>query len=225
MTETMPAEVAESLASFCESRGGVYALLSRCFEKELDAAFIEALQAEGAFESDDATLTERFTALRDNLTTCDEAALEELAVVFNRVFFGMGPRTAQKAFPYESVYTSEKGLMMQDAFSEVKKFYRTAGFEKAAGFTEPEDHLAIELAFMARLADQAAAALREGNEEAAEQLIAKQQEFLHTHLLNWTSPFFTEVRSAAEGGFYADLASFAEAYLRADAEALTEVLE
>ena len=55
--------------------------------------------------------------------------------VFDRVFFGMGPRPAQKAFPYESVYTSEGGLMMQDAYSEVLRLYRAAGFAKAVSYT------------------------------------------------------------------------------------------
>gem|GEM_PF-5554250 len=43
MIETMPAELAENLIDFCENRDRVYALLSRCYETEIDAAFAEAL--------------------------------------------------------------------------------------------------------------------------------------------------------------------------------------
>ena len=43
MIETMPAELAENLIDFCENRSRVYALLSRCYETEIDAAFAEAL--------------------------------------------------------------------------------------------------------------------------------------------------------------------------------------
>ena len=39
MIETMPAELAENLIDFCENRDRVYALLSRCYETEIDAAF------------------------------------------------------------------------------------------------------------------------------------------------------------------------------------------
>ena len=117
MIETMPAELAENLIDFCENRDRVYALLSRCYETEIDAAFAEALAGEAALASDDAGLAAGFAALQADLADCDEDALEQLAVVFDRAFFGMGPRTAQKAFPYESVYTSEGGLMMQEAYA------------------------------------------------------------------------------------------------------------
>lgn len=162
MIETMPAELAENLIDFCENRSRVYALLSRCYETEIDAAFAEALAGEAALASDDAGLAAGFAALQADLAGCDEDALEQLAVVFDRAFFGMGPRTAQKAFPYESVYTSEGGLMMQDAYAEVLHVYRGAGFAKNPGFKEPEDHLAVELAFMALLCGRAVEALRAG---------------------------------------------------------------
>ena len=138
MTDTMPAGLAANLIIFCENRRRVYALLSRCFETEIDAAFADKLARETALESDDPALVEGFAALKADLADADEGALEQLAVAFNRVFFGMGPRTAQKAFPYESVYTSEDGLMMQEAYVQVKRVYAAAGFAKDPSFTEPE---------------------------------------------------------------------------------------
>ena len=224
MIETMPAELAENLIDFCENRSRVYALLSRCYETEIDAAFAEALAGEAALASDDAGLAAGFAALQADLAGCDEDALEQLAVVFDRAFFGMGPRTAQKAFPYESVYTSEGGLMMQDAYSEVLRLYRAAGFAKDPGFTEPEDHLAVELAFMVRLCERAVEALRAGDEAAAEAALAEQRAFVRAHLLNWVPAFVRDMKASAESGFYAHLATFTEAYLAADAEALAEVV-
>ena len=214
MEEVMSAELVENLVDFCENRARVYALLSRCYEKELDTAFAAELAEAARVESDDPAC----------LADLDEAALEQLAVVFNRVFFGMGPRSAQKAFPYESVYTSEGGLMMQDAYSEVLRLYRAAGFAKDPGFTEPEDHLAVELAFMVRLCERAVEALRAGDEAAAEAALAEQRAFVRAHLLNWVPAFARDMKASAESGFYAHLATFTEAYLAADAEALAEVV-
>ena len=145
--------------------------------------------------------------------------------MFDRAFFGMGPRTAQKAFPYESVYTSEGGLMMQDAYAEVLHVYRAAGFAKDPGFKEPEDHLAVELAFMALLCGRAVEALRAGDGDGAERHLSAQLSFAREHLLNWIDRFCADVRKAAEDGFYFDLATFTEAYLRADEAALAEVVE
>ena len=145
MSNTMSDELVSNLVDFCENRLRVYAMLSRCFEKELDAAFAEELATKVAFASDDAALAEGFSLLQSDLAKRDEPALEQLAVAFNRVFFGMGPRAAQKAFPYESVYTSERGLMMQEAYNQVLRIYRASGFAKDPKFTEPEDHLAVEI--------------------------------------------------------------------------------
>lgn len=225
MTDTMPAELAENLIEFCENRGRVYALLSRCYETEVDAAFAEALAGEASLDSDDPALADGFAALQADLAGCDEDALEQLAVVFDRAFFGMGPRTAQKAFPYESVYTSEGGLMMQDAYAEVLHVYRAAGFAKDPGFKEPEDHLAVELAFMSLLCGRAVEALRAGDAAGAERHLGAQLAFVREHLLNWIDRFCSDVREAAEGGFYFDLATFTESYLRADEAALADVVE
>lgn len=224
MNQTMSAELAENLIDFCENRGRVYALLSRCYETEVDAAFAEELAGEASLDSYDPALAEGFSRLRADLAGCDEDGLEQLAVVFDRAFFGMGPRTAQKAFPYESVYTSEGGLMMQEAYSEVLRVYRGAGFAKNPGFKEPEDHLAVELAFMALLCGRAVEALRAGDEDGAERQLRAQLSFAREHLLNWIDRFCADVRKAAEDGFYFDLATFTEAYLRADEAALTDVV-
>lgn len=171
-----------------------YTLLSRCYEKEIDAAFAADFAGHAALESDDAALADGFAALQACLADLDEAALEQLAVVFNRVFFGMGPRTAQKAFPYESVYTSPDGLMMQEAYAQVRTLYHAARFAKDPTFPEPEDHLAVELAF------------------------------LRDHLLRWIEPFAADACASAETGFYAHLATFTETYLKADESALEEVV-
>ena len=194
MENALPTELVENLTDFCENRGRVYTLLSRCYEKEIDAAFAADFAGHAALESDDAALADGFAALQACLADLDEAALEQLAVVFNRVFFGMGPRTAQKAFPYESVYTSPDGLMMQEAYAQVRTLYHAARFAKDPTFPEPEDHLAVELAF------------------------------LRDHLLRWIEPFAADACTSAETGFYAHLATFTETYLKADESALEEVV-
>lgn len=71
MVETMPAELAENLIDFCENRSRVYALLSRCYETEIDAAFADALAGEAALASDDAELAAGFAALQADLADCE----------------------------------------------------------------------------------------------------------------------------------------------------------
>ncbi|MEG0477464.1 MAG: molecular chaperone TorD family protein, partial [Raoultibacter sp.] len=193
------------------------------YEVEIDADYAKQVVEHFSFASDNAVLTSELAAMKETLLSLDEAQLEQLAVVFNRVFFGMGPRTAQKAFPYESVYTSEGGSLMQDAYSEIVKVYRDALVRKNPDFPEPEDHLAIELAFMQSLCERCVAVVQEGAEAPVVALLEEQRAFLASHLLNWVTLFSADMKGAAQQGFYYHLAVFTEEFLRSDAQALAEV--
>lgn len=83
-----------ALAEVMESRGNVYRVLSRCFREEVDVAFASELADGFAFESDDAALTGPLGEMRGALAGISEDGIEQLAVTFDRVFFGMGPLTA-----------------------------------------------------------------------------------------------------------------------------------
>ncbi|MEG0682748.1 MAG: molecular chaperone TorD family protein [Raoultibacter sp.] len=221
--EKMPTALVEDLVGFCTNRAHVYAFLSRCYEAEIDADYAKQIVEHFSFAADNAVLTSEIAAMKEALVALDEAQLEQLAVVFNRVFFGMGPRTAQKAFPYESVYTSEGGCLMQDAYSEIVKVYRDALVRKNPDFPEPEDHLAIELAFMQSLCERCVAALQEGVEAPVVALLEEQRRFLSAHLLNWIALFCADMKGSAQQGFYYHLAAFTEEFLRSDAQALAQV--
>lgn len=206
----------DQLAAECEARGSVYGFLSRCFERELDCAFSEECANGWTVEFEDEALTQGIRDLCASAADLTEGDREELAVDFNRVFFGMGPLASEKAFPYESVYTSEGGLMMQDAYSAVLQEYREDGFAKNPGFSEPEDHLAVELAFMAELCKRSAEALAHGDQEAAEVALRKQEAFLSAHLLVWIKRFAADVRRASQLAFYPLLAATTQAFVEAD---------
>ena len=95
MEATMPASLVENLREFAENRGNVYGFLSRCYEVEIDAVFAEQVAERFSFSSDDLRLAASLDAMKRDLADQSEEHLEQLAVVFDRVFFGMGPRTAQ----------------------------------------------------------------------------------------------------------------------------------
>lgn len=213
----------QELASLMDSRANVYKVLSRSYLEEIDERFADELANEFLFESADPRLAETLDAAKESLRGADDDRIEQLAVTFDRVFFGMGPLTARHAFPYESVYTSEKGVMMQEAYSQVVRAYREQHLAKDKGFTEPEDHIAVELAFMATLAERTAAFLREGHEEAAEETVAQQVAFAKSHLLNWVDMFCTDLSAAAPGTFYEHLADFTKAFVQEDVSLLAEI--
>lgn len=224
MAEAVESVSLEEIGAFMESRANVYKVLSRAFRSEVDAAFAVELADEFAL-SGSPELEESLAAVKAALAGADEAALELLAVDFDRVFYGMGPLTARHAFPYESVYTSDRGIMMQEAFSQVVRTYREQQLAKAPDFKEPEDHIAVELAFMATLADRTAAFLQAGEEEAAVETVAQQQKFLQEHLLNWIDRFCADLKTAVGEGFYWHLAQFTQLFVEGDGRLLAEMLE
>ncbi len=226
-------ETRSGLTALMESRANVYRLLSRCFRSEVDEALARDIAEAFAFESDDATLMEALASIKRAAAVAadDEQALELLAVTFDRVFFGMGPLTARHAFPYESVYTSDRGIMMQEAYAAMTRTLREQALVKDASFTEPEDHLAVELAFMATLADRTVAFLSardEAGDAAATETVRQSLAFAQAHLLNWIGRFCAELVLAAtpdgEESFYAALARFTARFVEGDAELLEEML-
>lgn len=214
------------LADACDSRANVYAILSRCYEREIDEETAAAIAGGKTVRFEDGSLADAWSGMVNAMEPREGVDLiENLAVDFDRVFFGMGPRSAKRAFPYESVYTSERGLMKQDAYAEVLHEFRSRGFAKAEGFHEPEDHLAVELAYMEKLSRHAAVSLRGGDEEAAEAALMAQGEFAAVHLANWIDRFSVEAEQAATEPFYRSLAVFTRLFIGADRAFLDEVLE
>lgn len=216
MKEIVVSSLAQELGKLNENRAHVYAFLSRCYEREVDASFAHYISDRFQMESSREDISSAIGHMIDELADCDERKIEALAVVFNRAFFGMGPKTSQKAFPYESVYTSQEGILMQAAYSKTIEFYRNTNLCKNPDFTEPEDHLAVQLSYMDYLCTRCAALLLGGDMIAAERLIERQQIFLEKHLLNWIRPFTEDLRQAAEEGFYFHLANATQVFLEED---------
>lgn len=225
---TLDAATRAALIEVMDSRANVYGLLSRCWQSEVDAALAGDISDGFTLESESDALADSLAAMKEALAGIDADGLEMLAVTFDRVFFGMGPLTARHAFPYESVYTSDRGIMMQEAFGQVVSIYRQERLAKDENFKEPEDHLAVELAFMATLAKRAKAFLEADTAEgddAATATVMQSAEFLDSHLRNWTDRFCEDVRQAAGPGFYGALATFSEAFLNEDAALLASMVE
>ena len=106
------------------------------------------------------------------------------------------------AFPYESVYTSPKRLVMQDAWERVKSLYAAHGVRIDTDSSElMEDHIAYELAYMALLC-------REGAERA------EQRAFLEEHLLTWVPDFCADLQRCAGTGFYRCVAQLTLGWLK-----------
>jgi len=151
--------------------------------------------------------------------------ITDLAIDYVRTFIGHGVDAFSAAYPYESVYTSEKRLMMQDARDEVLAIYRSQGLDKQETWKEAEDHLALELEFMQILANRTVDALKAGDEDAAIELLTTQKNFLEDHLMAWVPMMTSDMRRFAKTDLYRGLASLTDGFMTVDFEFLQDLLQ
>ncbi len=174
------------LSTVLSQRSDTYALLARLYRHEFDQELLDEMhQRLYPAEPGDSDLYTGYLSIATYLSNLWSGSLDELKVDYARCFLGHGVDAYSAAYPYESVYTSAKRLMMEAARDEVLAIYRAYGIQKAAGWNEGEDHLALELEFERILCDRTRAALTEGDRTKAEALLSAQYGFLKEHLVSW----------------------------------------
>jgi TorA maturation chaperone TorD len=114
--------------------------------------------------------------------------------------------------------------MMQKAYDDVLQEYRRAGVERSGDFKEPEDHIALEMEFMAHLCRKTLESLETGNKTASLEYLEKQNDFLHKHLLAWVPRFCEDLGRAAASGFYKGIAKLTAEMVSAEKETVPELI-
>jgi len=132
-----------------------------------------------------------------------QAAFDELRADYMHLYIGAG---VVKAPPWESVYFSEDRLIFQEETLQVRRWYQHYGLQAPRLNREPDDHLGLELAFLAHLAQAGVAALERGDAAAAGDLLAAQTGFLAEHPLRWAARWNELVQRHAVTDFYRGIA-------------------
>lgn len=221
----------DELATLLDDRAATYALLARLLASEVDADLLSGLVGM-AFPEDagNPAIDEGSRLmngyLRQAASRQGDDVVTELAVDFCRLFVVRRRNEKDAAYPFESVYTSTEHTTMAGARDDVRTIYRAAGFEKDENLHIGDDHIALELEYMAEVARQTAEAAR-GSEALGGQLaggrLALQAAFLDNHLLNWVPRFSDAMVRHAQTDFYRGLARFLNGYLEDDRALLGEL--
>jgi TorA maturation chaperone TorD len=221
----LSAEYRNELITLCDMRSTVYGLLSRLFAREADEALLSELRG-AAFPANTGNekVDDGYRKLATYLSGNAEGALMELAVDYVNVFFGNGNLTYSAAYPFESVYTSDKRLMMQEARDEVLGAYRSANMEIDKSWKDPEDHVALELLYMKMQSVRAKEALEAGEDAAALAIFAQQRDFFLNHLSAWTPMMTADMKRIAKTEFYRGLAFLTEGFLQIDKGFLNSII-
>ncbi len=214
-----------TLVDVLEGRRATYQLLARFFRSEVDQEFHDALCATRFPAHTGSDKVDRGQRLIVSyLSRADADVLTELAIDYVRSFIGSGNDGFSAAYPFESVYTSPRRLMMQDARDEVLMLYRAAGLEKLERWKEGEDHIAFELEFMQILVERSIEALQKNDEELAVNFLLQQRNFLTDHLLRWYPMMAEDIQKFAQTAFYRGVGFMTEGFLESDREFLNELL-
>lgn len=147
------------------------------------------------------------------------AKIDALETEYARIF--VGP-SALPAPPWESVYAGKRRLVMTEDTLAVRNAYREQGFEPALGRRVPDDHIAIELDFLANLAARALDAAQQGKTAEHAEALDASEAFLANHLTQWVGDFILDLDAHAESEFYTGIATAVRAFAAADLEALKD---
>ena len=215
----------EQLISLLDARTRTYGMFARLYREEVDEEEIKQLQAmRFPVATGNINVDAGYRMLFDYLKTAWADSVTELAVDYVRTFIGHGVNGYSAAYPFESVYTSERRLLMQEARAEVLATLRENGL-KSGRWNEGEDHIGLEMEFMQRLGIRAKEALEAGDEDACIKQLRRSREFMEEHLLNWMPMLTADMRKFSRTNFYKGLATLSLAYVQEDATLLDELLE
>jgi TorA maturation chaperone TorD len=128
---------------------------------------------------------------------------QELGVEYTRLCAGLMEGSGPPP-PYESVWREDR--LMGEATVAVIEQYAQAGFADICPEAGPQDHLAVELRFIALLALREAEAWQAGDAAEAARRQGHQHAFLRDHLLVWTPRWAAALAAQARLPMYRALA-------------------
>lgn len=208
------------------TRGTLYRVLSRGFSLEIDEAFLEWIVLLNPTIKQLAIHTDskEFKKGSDGLDAFSERVkreyekdkalfLQNLAAEYASLFLNVGPRPV---YLVESVYLGREPLLFEEPYFDAVRIYQLYGFKKRASFKEPEDHIAVELEFMAHLCDLACASLEQGKKEFAAGYMNNQVEFLDLHLSKWAQKLADKLKWATRNDFYSSLRDLLSGFITTD---------
>lgn len=203
-------------------------LFRRAFAEEPDTAFLEsmastpAIEAIEVFAPADPRLAAMTGAMRA-LPQADEATrfLDAVRSEYTALF--VGPAKAIAPF-WESVYLDPRELLFLESTADVRKRYEAEGYRVDTAAHEPEDSIALELDFMACLAERTLAALLAGDNEEVARLVHAQLAFEHDHILDWLPLFAERAQNAPTAHLYPMLCAAVAAFVAVDARILEELV-
>ena len=203
---TDPAGESVALEALLLARARLYALFHKLFGAAPDAAAIEALLGEATadavdeYAEDDETMRGFGRFLSELAAVEGRAALLEAARdEYVRLLVGPG---ALPAIPWEAPYRTGEPTVFQEGTLAVRAAYRARGVQPKKLQRVPDDHVALECAFMALEARRSLAQLIACDVRALAAGLRAQQSFAVEHMAGWLGEYAKGLRRSATAVLY-----------------------
>ncbi|MEA3290773.1 MAG: molecular chaperone TorD family protein [Pseudomonadota bacterium] len=135
----------------------------------------------------------------------DQEIVDWLAVDYADIYLSH----ALRASPFESVWLDEDQLLNQQPMFEIRKWYEHYGVATQNWRQRSDDHITIQLQFLALLLLPAP----DEEESEAETRLADAARFMDEHLLRWLPDFALRVSERCGTVYFAGVALLSDAYL------------
>jgi len=218
----------ETIAEYTEINGcreSMYLFLMHLYKSEVDESLFMQMKNAAYPEDGNTEITNGYRIIKGYLNLPHTDPLTDLAVDYAKVFLGAGIVDPKKvAYPYESVYTSQERLIMQDARDEMLRILRENKLGLENSYNIPEDHIFVQLEFMAHICGEIRKAFEKDDKKAAAILLGEQKQFIENHLLNWVPELCSDIKKFALTDFYKGLAMITEEYTKMDLAVVEDML-
>ncbi|NTU89313.1 MAG: molecular chaperone TorD family protein [Actinobacteria bacterium] len=218
-------DIVSQILQALEGRAVFYDLLASLYFKPLTLEQIEniATMDYSAYKDVNESFSDGFNDISRYLNKRHSGTRQELAVDFTSTFIGTSSWKGKYAVPYESVFTSEEGLLFQDSFHAICEVYRANNVARGEGYDYPDDHLSFMCEFMAIMSRRTIEALQEGNVVEALGQLETSQAFLQAHIRSWFDAFQDVALCLIETRFYRGMLKITRGFFELDTHVIKEI--
>ena len=220
----------EAVELLLSNRLFLYSLMHKLFGREPDEELLNILtdehtgEAFGLLSEEEKDIMDRTAVFLSEIREEKQnpAFLEETKDEYTRLFIGPMSLVAP---PWESVYGQKDAMLFQESTLEVRNTYRQYGLIPEGYPHVADDSLALELHFMALLAQRGLDAFYAGKNDDLTADLTGSSDFLKKHLLVWVPKFLERMKGAKTSILYPQMCLVLDEFLRKDAETVKEVLQ
>ena len=197
-------------------RMGIYRIISKAFLYEPTSDELRELVclAKAGVGCSCRESEQEFLSAFASFETNDYDALRtQVASEYAELFVGPRPPLAPL---YGSVYLDLHERLFTDTTMKVRARYETCGLQAKQRNHVPEDHIGLELEFLAWLCEEEIAALKDDNSALVKLILDEQRSFLSAFVAGWLHTFAIKIEDSQCSDYYTMWSRFADGFVRED---------